>query len=102
MGVVVGWRRFLNSMKTCPRTSTRADSVCSAVLVAMFCAVLLSVRAVGRILIFTILFFWSCFSTSAANCVVRPSLPIHMVGFSSFSMCLTWRFMRVVIGLLTF
>jgi hypothetical protein len=29
-------------------------------------------------------------------------LPIHIVGFSSFSTCLTWRFMRDVSGLLVF
>src|SRR3989304_2531056 len=83
-------------MNTCPRISTSAASLCAAVLVAMALGVS-SFRALGRILIFTILVFCSCFSTSAWTCGVNPSLPTQTVGFSSFNSCLTWRFIRVVI-----
>src|SRR3972149_4796225 len=83
-------------MNTCPRSSTSDASVCSAALVAMALGVS-SFRALGRILIFTILVFCSCFSTSAWTCGVNPSLPTQTVGFSSFNSCLTWRFIRVVI-----
>src|SRR3989304_10363786 len=83
-------------MNTCPRISTSAASLCSAVLVAMALGVS-SFRALGRILIFTILVLCSCFSTSPWTCGVKPSLPTQTVGFSSFNSCLTWRFIRVVI-----
>src|SRR3972149_12253702 len=83
-------------MNTCPRSSTSDASVCSAALVAMALGVS-SFRALGRILIFTILVLCSCFSTSAWTCGVNPSLPTQTVGFSSFNSCLTWRFIRVVI-----
>ena len=89
-------------MKTCPRTSTSAALVCCAAFVAMVWAVFSCCSAVGRILIFIIFCFVSWFSISCVSWGVYPSLPIHMVGFSSFSLNRMWRFILVVILLMLF
>ena len=84
-------------MKTWPLTSTSAALVCCAAFVAIVWAVFSCCSAVGRIRIFIIFCFASCFSICCISCGVSPSLPIHIVGFSSFSLKRTWRFILVVI-----
>ena len=78
-----------------PRTSTSAAPVCSAVCWARVLAAD-SLSMFFWIRIFTISFRSSCLFISVMICVVVPSLPIQMVGFSVLSSCFILRFILAV------
>jgi len=80
----------------CPRTSTRSDSVCSAIFAAIS-FVSISLRAVFSIFALIIFRAASCLATSFTIWVVAPSFPICIVGVSVLSAIFIRRFIFGVI-----